>query len=76
MAQWSITDTKDGTLEPVWDDGLKVQPWEDGFTTERVVEYAGEDNFSFMGVPNWEPPESAADADPAGAVVEGEGSEG
>jgi len=48
-----------------FDDGLTAQPGEEGFTRELAQAHFGTDRFSYVGTPNWVPPQEAdAPADP------------
>lgn len=52
MAQWKHDKTHE-----VFDDGLRSKPGEEDFTREVAENHYGNKNFSYMGTPNWQPPE-------------------
>lgn len=61
MALWKKDN--DGTGASIWDDGLAAKPGEPDFTRDLAAEHFGTEAFSYMGTPNWQPQEQAADID-------------
>ncbi len=60
MAQWQILND-DGEPHEVWDDGLTAKPGDPDFSTKKVKAKAKKRAFSYIGTPNWKPPETEED---------------
>jgi hypothetical protein len=45
-----------------FDDGLTFKPGEDGFTRDIAAAHYANNAFSYVGTPNWQPPQEPEEA--------------